>query len=40
MAPSGVGVFPEAPWYVVVPDDHAERAMDLAERWQRRFGEA
>jgi hypothetical protein len=38
LAPSGVGVFPEAPWYVLVlGDDKAERARDLAERWRIRF---
>jgi hypothetical protein len=39
-APHYAEVFVEAPWYVMVPDDHAERGRDLAERWQRRFGEA
>jgi hypothetical protein len=38
LAPSGVGVFPEAPWYVLIlDDDKAERARDLAERWRIRF---
>jgi hypothetical protein len=38
LAPSGIGVVPEAPWYVLVLDnDKVERARDLAERWRIRF---
>jgi hypothetical protein len=34
------GTVVEAPWHVQVADTDIERARDLAERWQRRFGEA
>jgi hypothetical protein len=33
------GGWVEAPWHVIVSDTDAVRAGDLAERWQRRFGE-
>jgi hypothetical protein len=39
-APGGASLFPEGPWSVLVPEPDGARAADLAERWQRRFGEA
>ena len=38
-APGGASLFPEAPWYVIVPEPDGESARELAERWHARFAE-
>ena len=38
-APGGMSLFPEAPWYVIVPEADGQRGRDLAERWHTRFAE-